>query len=52
MCPYFPAFGLDTERYVVWSIHGDMEYSFRMRENTDQNNSVHGHVLHSVIHHY
>ena len=28
--PYFPAFGLNTERYFVFS------YSVRMRENTDQ----------------
>ena len=26
---------------------GEIRYSFRMRENTDQNNSVHGHFLHN-----
>ena len=31
--PYFPAFGLNTERYVVRTIS---PYSVRMRENTDQ----------------
>ena len=30
--PYFPVFGLNTERYSV-----------RMRENTDQKNSEYGH---------
>ena len=39
--PYFPAFGLNTERYGV------SPYSVRMRENTDQNNSEYGHFLHS-----
>ena len=32
--PYFPAFGLNTERYGMW-------------ENADQNNSVHVHFLRS-----
>ena len=38
--PYFPAFGLNTERYSP--------YSVRMRENADQNNSEYGHFLCSV----
>ena len=37
--PYFPAFGLNTERY---------SYSVRMRENTDQNTSEYGHFLPSA----
>ena len=32
--PYFPTFGLNTEKYGV-----------RMRENTDQKNSEHAHFL-------
>ena len=36
--PYFPAFGLSSERY-------------EMRENTDQNNSKYEHLLRSVLHH-
>ena len=35
---YFPAFGLNTERY---------EYSVRMRKNADQNNSEYGYFSHS-----
>ena len=40
--PYFPAFGLNTERYeylFVFSPNG---------ENTDQKNSKYGHFLRSV----
>ena len=43
--PYFPAFGLNTERY---SIFRDTPYSVRMRENTDQKNSEYGHFSSSV----
>ena len=35
---YFPAFGLNTERYSV---------SVQMWENVDRNNSKHGHFLRS-----
>ena len=38
--PYFPAFGLITERYWVMRI--------RMRDNMEQNNSEYGHFLHIV----
>ena len=38
--PYFPAFGLNTERF---------SYSVQMRENTDRNNSEYGNFLRSVI---
>ena len=41
--PYFPAFGLNTERYSP-SIS---PYLVRMRENTDQNNSVYRHFFRS-----
>ena len=34
--PYFPTFGINTERYSV-----------KMRENKDQNNSQYGHFLRS-----
>ena len=37
--PYFPTFGLNTDRYSV---------SVRMRENMDQNNSEYEHFLRSV----
>ena len=37
--PYFPAFGLNTERYL---------YSVRIRENADQKNSEYGHFSISV----
>ena len=37
--PYFPAFGLNTERYG---------YSVRMLENTGQKHSEYGHFPHSV----
>ena len=40
--PYFPAFGLTTERYGV-------SHSFRMWENTGQNNSKYGYVLRSAL---
>ena len=53
--PYFPTFGLNTERYRVspriqskygktWSIS---PYSVRMWENTDQENSEYGHFSRS-----
>ena len=38
--PYFPAFGLNTERYGEIS-----PYLVQMRENTDQNNSEYWHFL-------
>ena len=41
--PYFPAFGLNTERYCI------SPHSVRMRENTDQKNSVFGHYSRSDI---
>ena len=37
--PYFPAFGMNTERYCI------SPYSVRMRENTGQNNSEYRHIL-------
>ena len=41
--PYFPAFGLNTERY------GISPYSVRMRENTDQKKRrIFGHLTHCV----
>ena len=53
-CPYSelfwsdsPAFGLNMDRYSV-SLR-ITPYSFRMRENTNQNNSDYGHFLHSVL---
>ena len=39
--PWFPVFGLITERYEV------SQYSVRMHENTDQNNSKYGHFTRS-----
>ena len=39
--PHFPAFGLNTERYSVFSV--------RVRENTDQYNPKYGHLLRSVV---
>ena len=42
--PYFPAFGLNMERYEV-----SPPYSFRIRENTDKKNSKYGHFSWSVI---
>ena len=46
---YFPAFGLNTERYSEYSVRRDMErYSVRMRENTGQKNSEYGHFSRSV----
>ena len=36
---YFPAFGVNMERYFV------SPYSVRMRGNTDHNNSEYGHLL-------
>ena len=55
---YFPVFGLNTERYPVFSCirteYGEIlrisPYSVRMRENTDQNNSKCGHSLRSAWH--
>ena len=43
--PYFPAFGLNTQRY---SVSGISPYSVWMLEYTDQNNSEYGHFLHSL----
>ena len=40
--PYFPAFELNT------NIQSKYEYSVRMWENTDQNNSEYGHFLRSA----
>ena len=48
--PYFPAFGLNTERYSVLCIS---PYSVRMRENTEQKNSEYGHFSRSnYFNHY
>ena len=41
--PYFPTFGLNMETYFV------SQYSVRMRENTDQNNSEYGHFFCSEL---
>ena len=41
--PYFPAFGLNTERYGV------SENLVRMREDADQNNSEYGHFSCSIF---
>ena len=49
--PYFPAFGLDTERYGVYGeIWGISPYSIRVRVNTDQNQNdfEYGHFSRSV----
>ena len=35
--PYFPAFGLNTERYSV-----SLRIQYKVRENTEQNNSEYG----------
>ena len=43
--PYFPAFGLNAERYSVC-----FRIQSKMRENTDQNNSKCRHFLCSVKH--
>ena len=40
--PYFPTFGLNTERY-------SSPYSVRMREKLDQNYSKYGHLSHSKV---
>ena len=45
--PYFPGFGLNTERYKV-SQRSISPYSVRMWENTDQNNSEYEHFSRSV----
>ena len=42
--PYFPAFGLNMDRYRV-----SLQNSVRMRENTDRKNSEYGHFSHSVF---
>ena len=42
--PYFPTFGLNTERHIIRI----SPYSVRMREKKDQNNSEYGHFLRSV----
>ena len=41
---YFPAFGLNTERYRV-----SLRIQSECRKNTDQKNSKHGHFSRSVI---
>ena len=43
--PYFPAFGLNTERY---SVSLCIQHSVRILENADQNNSEYGHFLRSA----
>ena len=40
--PYFPSFGLNTERSVS-------PHSVRMQRNTDQNNSEYGHYLCNAV---
>ena len=45
--PHFPAFGLNTERYFV-SLR--IQYSVRMRENAEQNNSEYGHFSRCEYH--
>ena len=42
--PYFPAFGLNMDRYRV-----SLQNSVRMRENTDQDNSEYGHFSRSEM---
>ena len=44
--PYFPAFGLNTERYFVLCIS---PHSVRVRENADQKNSVFEHFSRSWL---
>ena len=47
--PYFPTFGLNTERYGEYGeIRSISLYSVRMWESTDQNSSEHKHFLRSV----
>ena len=41
-CPYFPAFGLNTEKYLI------SPYPVRIQENTDQNTSEYGHFSRSA----
>ena len=41
--PYFPTFGVNTERYFV------SQCSVQMRENTDQKNSEYGHFFCSEL---
>ena len=41
---YFPAFGLNTERYGVFSPYSISPYSVQMWENTGQNNCEYGHL--------
>ena len=41
-CPYFPALGLNTERYSI-----SLRIQSKWREHTDQNNSEYGH-FHAV----
>ena len=41
--PHFPAFGLNTERYGVFSPNAE-----KCGKNADQNNSEYGHFLRSV----
>ena len=50
--PYFPSFGLNTKRYGVSlrKRYGVSPYAVRMRENTEQKNSEHGHFSRSVKH--
>ena len=48
-CPYLGSFWTVFSR--IWTEYVEIHcipYSVRMRENTDQNNSKHGHFLHCV----
>ena len=45
--PYFPTFGLNTERYGV-SLRSISPYSVQMLENADQNNSEYKHFSRSA----
>ena len=45
--PYFPEFGLNTERYCLSLSLCLSSRSVRMRDNMDQKNSEYGHFLHS-----
>ena len=45
--PYFPTFGLNTERSEYLSIQSISAYSVQMRKNEDQNNSKYEHFSRS-----
>ena len=47
--PYFPAFGLNKERYRVLRI---FPYSVQIRENKGQKNSEYGHFSRSMFHYF